>query len=90
MTVSPSPLRGRLLRGRGSPKRRIPCSEAVDQTLQGMSKKFPGPPGGHSEFSFDHLARSNRPPEAAEHAFVVDDFRLKSKSCVTRLHRGEI
>ena len=28
MAFSPSPLRGRLLRGRGSPERRIPCFEA--------------------------------------------------------------
>ena len=78
MAFSPSPPRGCLLRGRGSPERRIPCFEA---------RKFSGSPDRHPEKAIDRLAHSNRPTETAGHADAVDDFRLKSKDCVMRAHR---
>ena len=46
-----------------------------------------GWPDGHSETAINRLARSNRPLETAGHADAVDDFRLKSKGCVTRAYR---
>ena len=67
-----------------------PALRPWNQTRQGLSRKFWGPPGGHSVFSIGRLARSSRSSETAENADAVGDFRLKSKGCATQAHEGEI
>ena len=42
MAVSPSPLRGRLPRGRGSPERRVPCFEIGESDVAEHVQEIPG------------------------------------------------
>ena len=47
-------------------------------------------PDGCSETALDRLAQPNRPPETTPIADAAADYPLKSSSCVTRSHWGEI
>ena len=72
MAVSPSPLRGRLLRGRGSPERRVPCFEAVESDVAGHVQEI-------LRVSEDRRASIRSSPSTIWHARIDHRKRLATQ-----------